>query len=1466
MFIGLVFCTHEGLSQIMASASQGCAPLTEVVFSHGYENATNINWNFDDGASSNLANPTHTFSNPGNYTVEFTATVNGVTENAQILIQVFGLPEADFNIVGITNGCVGLDVFFNDDSQGGSGSEIAQWQWAFGDGGSNASSSNPSYSYNVSGIFDVSLIVTDENGCQGSISYADTIKISALPNIQISTVPGLTVVCSAPFTVTFSSEVTSGSPLGDELTYDWSFGNAVDADVQNPPSVIYEDVGNYTASLTVTDDNDCSNTAYRNVFILNPVASFYAIGGGNDTVCRQVEFVNESIGNSFNFDYGDGLTGNELFHTYNAPGTYDVTLTVNSNQCSDDTTIQIVVQFPVVSISMTPDTLCQFPGLVSFSAGANAQIASYAWSFPEDETSNQSNPVESIQYPILEYTINYAREIEIELSIITADGCPGYTVDTLIIVRPNALFYPSEDEGCAPLSVSFINYSSTDVSYIDEMIWNFGDGSPQVTTADVNNVSHLYNSPGIYHPFLTVITASGCRDTSWMQTIEVGSPPNPSFVISPDRVCIGDEIQITDTSAPSDSIDTWHYGGDVGMLFSCQTDQNPIVTFNASTGTSEITMSAGFRGCFSTTTQTITVDGPLAKLTHTCNCDAPMIYPFEVEVSDADHWTWDFGDGTIIENSTNLQQSHTFAQTGDYTVTVTAYNNTSGCDPFPDTELIKVRNIESVISLADSACVGVPVLFTGTNSSNVAFDENPGYNSYVWYFGDQTRPKVCGGTYYHEYQQPGVFEVELWVEDINGCLDSSSTTIYISGVDVDIELIVDSPCLPMSVLFDANATSDLSVVSYEWDFGDGAISSDIGPNHTFTEELMDGEYVVPYVISVQATNSLGCSEQDEVEIMPNVPNANYTISGENQFCVGGSTTLTPNISSAGNQVLWNFGDGFESSSYTETHQYNTTGLYDVSLTVTNAQGCSNTVTYDDFIFVQDYPQAAFLSTLADGGSTITDGEYVCYPLAVSFTDISVVNPFGIREWNLGNGDPVIPESTVGSNYNQPGDYTIELIVASTAGCADTASSTIHVVGPIGDFTLNPLSICRGDEINLQLIDTADVMTWQWDFGDGVVAAEQDQITYDYEFEFNPESSETVVSLILWNQDSICSIVKSQTLDFVDVYADFGRNSEASAIDTAHCVGVVDNFTNLSSTGIDSWFWDFGNGQTFTTANPPQIQYEPGNYVVTLAVLAQPEGCVDTVRKAMVIFPLPQAQAYGGAICLGDNFELNASGGVTYVWEPEALLSDHLIQNPIAFPDITTEFTVLVTDTNGCANDTVTFVTVYQPPVEVDQQQTLIIGETVELELPYGDGYTYEWTPDVWLSCIDCGNPVFQPLEDTVYYVTIEDTLGCFSVVSRYEFDVLLLASVDVPDAFSPNGDSVNEMLFVEGWGIEKVLEFKIFNRWGEMVFETTNPNIGWDGTYKGQDQMADTYTYIVSVKPYIQEIPLTKQGFINLIR
>jgi len=1461
LFFGLALGLQTCFAQISASASEGCAPLTEVLFLSNYSGATGINWNFGDGASSNLANPTHTFSNPGNYTVAFTALVNGGTVNDQLTISVYGLPEAQFAINGPDNGCTGLNVTFNDQSTGWNGAAIAQRNWSFGDGGVSSFGANPTYSYTLPGVFDVSLIVTDANGCVSSFDIPDAITISAPPTISITTNPTITQVCSAPFTVTFNGEATSNSPTSDNLTYAWNFGNGETSSVEDPPAVTFEDEGTYLATFTVTDDIGCTSSQIRSVNILNPFASFRAEGGENDTVCRMVEFVNESTDfSSYSYDYGDGQSGTSPNHQYSAPGIYNVTLEVTSGPCSDETTIQIVVQFPVVNIQLNPDTLCQLPGIFSVSAGANSQIDDYSWILPGEQTSALANPTVSIGYPTTEYSINEALDTLIELSIITNDGCVATDTDTLVLVRPNALFYPSEDEGCAPLTVSFTNYSSTEVSYFTQWQWHFGDGSPVVTTSNNNNVTHVYNQPGVYHPFLTAITAIGCRDTSWLQTIEVGSPPTPSFSIFPTQVCIGEEIQVTDTSSPSDSIDTWHYGGDEHMMYSCQTDQNPTVVFTSSTGTSEITMTAGYHGCYSTSTQTITVDGPLADLTHTCNCESPFTYPFTVETSDTDYWTWDFGDGTVIENSTDPTQTHVYAQTGDYTAVVTAYNATSGCEPYVDDVLIHVRNIQASFALADSACSGIPVYFDGLASTHVAAYEADCYNSFAWYFGDNTRPKVSNGTYQHAYNSAGQYTAELWVEDINGCVDSTSTTIYVSGIDVDLEYTVDGPCLPMGVSFQPNATSDMPLIAYAWSFGDSEMSSEETPSHTYLDEVLDAfGNVAPYEVTFQATNSLGCIEQDSVQIIPNVPNAEFSVLGADEFCLGGTAVLDPGITPLGNQFLWDFGDGTGSSNYSASHQYAAPGQYDVSLTVTNELGCSNTETYDNFIFVQDFPHAGF-------ESSVEDGQPICYPVQITFTDTSVVNPFGERSWDLGNGDPAIGNQSVGTNYNAPGNYTIQLIVQSTAGCADTTSTTIEVVGPIGNFIMNPFSICRGDEINLQITDTTDVMTWQWDFGDGLVEQEGDLITHDYEFGFNPASGQTLVSLILWNEDSICSVVQSQMLDFVDAYADFARNTEAGVQDTAHCVGIADSFTNLSSAGLDAWFWDFGNGQTYSGVNPPSITYEPGTYDVMLAVLAQPEGCVDTITKVMLIHPLPQVEALGGAICLGDNFELNATGGVTYEWEPESLVNDNQLQNPIAFPDSTTEFMVVVTDTNGCVNNASTMVAVYEPLDEVDMQQTLIIGETYELDFPYGGGYTFDWTPDVWISCTDCANPIFQPLEDTVYYVTIEDTLGCYSIVSRYEFDVLLLSSLDVPDAFTPNGDSMNDIVYVEGWGIERVLEFKIFNRWGELVFETTNVNQGWDGTYKGRDQMADTYSYIVSVKPYIQNSPLTKQGFINLIR
>ncbi|MCB0762527.1 MAG: gliding motility-associated C-terminal domain-containing protein, partial [Flavobacteriales bacterium] len=207
------------------------------------------------------------------------------------------------------------------------------------------------------------------------------------------------------------------------------------------------------------------------------------------------------------------------------------------------------------------------------------------------------------------------------------------------------------------------------------------------------------------------------------------------------------------------------------------------------------------------------------------------------------------------------------------------------------------------------------------------------------------------------------------------------------------------------------------------------------------------------------------------------------------------------------------------------------------------------------------------------------------------------------------------------------------------------------------------------------------------------------------------------------------------------------------------------------------------------------------------------------------------------------------------------------RNPVtATPLQSVVYEVLGTDTNGCENTAFADVFVFQPPPEIIWDTTIVIGEIVNLDAFAGEGYDYIWDPDMWLSCDTCAQVTSIPLEDIEYTVTVTDSLGCFSVVSYYTIEVLPVSSIDVPDAFTPNGDGVNDIIYVDGWGIKELLEFKIYNRWGELVFETSNLEEGWDGYYKEELQNVETYAYVVVAMTYIDPDPVTKKGYINLLR
>ena len=121
------------------------------------------------------------------------------------------------------------------------------------------------------------------------------------------------------------------------------------------------------------------------------------------------------------------------------------------------------------------------------------------------------------------------------------------------------------------------------------------------------------------------------------------------------------------------------------------------------------------------------------------------------------------------------------------------------------------------------------------------------------------------------------------------------------------------------------------------------------------------------------------------------------------------------------------------------------------------------------------------------------------------------------------------------------------------------------------------------------------------------------------------------------------------------------------------------------------------------------------------------------------------------------------------------------------------------------------------------------------------------------------------IKTITYNISTLDFNNCFPKNQSVTIEVIEAFSAGLPDTFTPNGDGINDIIYIKGWGIAEILEFKIYNRWGEVVFETNDLSQGWNGKYKGKDQEIDTYVYILRVKGFADE-EISAKGLINLTR
>lgn len=263
------------------------------------------------------------------------------------------------------------------------------------------------------------------------------------------------------------------------------------------------------------------------------------------------------------------------------------------------------------------------------------------------------------------------------------------------------------------------------------------------------------------------------------------------------------------------------------------------------------------------------------------------------------------------------------------------------------------------------------------------------------------------------------------------------------------------------------------------------------------------------------------------------------------------------------------------------------------------------------------------------------------------------------------------------------------------------------------------------------------------------------------------------------------------------------------------------------------------------------------------------GCPATDEVTITVNPLPDVDAGPDQeFCVDGVITLTATGATTYEWSPTDGLSDPNIANPECTVDEATTYTVTGTDDNGCINTDDVFVSVnYLPEVNAVASPYTIdvfLGQTSTLDVTTG-GVVFVWQPTTGLSNPNIQNPVVSGIPDTIIYtVTVTDVNGCVNA-DTVQVNAIGELVVGLPTAFSPNGDGINDTYAPVVDGSGDLNYFAIFNRWGELVFESASAFDGWDGMHNGNEADMGTYVVIARANTSLGE-ERSYQGYFTLIR
>jgi gliding motility-associated-like protein len=805
--------------------------------------------------------------------------------------------------------------------------------------------------------------------------------------------------------------------------------------------------------------------------------------------------------------------------------------------------------------------------------------------------------------------------------------------------------------------------------------------------------------------------------------------------------------------------------------------------------------------------------------------------PDDINGNPVVNWSWDFGNGITA----STQDTALMFSSGQFPVSLSVTTE-AGC-LYSFTQNIDVGAIPSASFTFTITSDQDSVLFTNTSDSA----------QYSWNFGDGALSNLTDPI--HLYNGGGFFEVTLTAAN-QGC-----SSIYVDTVLVDLPTAVftySGNCSGSVISFDSQSSYvNGTITSYQWNF-------DNGTGSTFEDPVTSYGIAGEYVVSLTVTGSNGSQHTfSDTIVIDNKPIVLFTANPQNA-CSPLSTSFTNNsITDPGSVYYWNFGDNTFSLLQSPSKVYPNAGVYTIQLTISSPNGCVDSLIIPNYISVLESPNLDFQYSPACTNSFINFSEIVQ----------SGAVPSVSWAWNFGDGGT---SSLANPSYFYPseGNFNVTLNVTNDVGCPDDTTITVFVRNkPIPNFSTVDTIGCAPLNVTFSNSSiTAPSSIYQWDFGNGIQSA---LVSPSQIYGLSGMYS---VSLVVYAPGGCADTLVQDNL--IQVQSGVVANFQVDQ----HCVGELTQFTDLSvstSGSLSSWAWNFGNGFTANVQNPQVVFANPGIFSVLFSVVTD-QGCSDTVTIpiAMDIKPLVDFSIPTGFGCppfeVTFTNETTQNSGSSYSWT-FGDGSNTNIASPIHIYDSMGVFTValVVTSPNGCsdsliqsdliqlqtppeANFTFLYDTLFIPEAQLSVQNNSL--NATSFSWTFGDGYS---------SALPEPSHIFADSGLFAVCLSAFSEFGCEAILCD-SIIVIESSILAIPTAFTPNGDGANDVFLVRG-GPFKIFQMRIFNEWGNLLFNTSDPLIGWNGTYSGLPQPSGAYEYVVTGETLTGN-EINQYGVINLQR